>query len=202
MECIKCGKASEIDVFCTSCYVPKVKLPKKTLIQVCKSCARYRIGGKWVAGDPRKVEDYLAKKIKGEFKEAFVDLESGEAVVVVESSIGDVEYVFPIDVQMEVVLCRECSKMRGSYYEALLQLRGDSRKVEKYARLFKKLLLKKTFITKEEEMHGGLDIYIGSSRALMEALGKLGIKNYKLSRTLHTAKEGKRIYRLTVSVRF
>ncbi|RME79040.1 MAG: hypothetical protein D6769_03425 [Methanobacteriota archaeon] len=202
MECIKCGKESEVGLFCVSCYVPKVKMPKKVFVEHCRGCNKYRFGGKWNIAGRREVERYLASRIKGEFKVALVDLYKKEATIVVDAKNGDVEYTMPFAVAVEETLCKECSKRRGSYYEGILQLRGNENKVEKIAREFKKLVLKKTFITNEEEMHGGYNIYVGSSRAMLEAIAKLGIKDYKLSRTLHTAKQGKRVYRITVSVRF
>jgi len=48
----------------------------------------------------------------------------------------------------------------------------------------------------------GIDIYAGSSKAVMEVLSEMGIKGYKISRKLHTAKQGKRIYRISISIRF
>ncbi|MEM4295966.1 MAG: NMD3-related protein, partial [Candidatus Anstonellales archaeon] len=78
-KCIKCGKETEIGLFCTSCYVPEVKMPKSIDIKQCKNCGKYFINNKWQQLTINGLESLIAKKIKGNFKEAYVDINNKEA---------------------------------------------------------------------------------------------------------------------------
>jgi len=200
-KCIKCGKATEIGLFCTSCYVPNIKIPKKINIKRCKHCLRYFIDNKWQTLSQLELEEQLSKKIKGDIKEAFINIDNKEVIVVIEGKTRDVEYTMPINIEIENVTCPECSKKRGSYYEAIIQLRGERERVQNLAFLIYNKLSKKTFITKTAFLKEGIDIYVGSSKAVLEFLHNAGIKGYKLSKKLHTAKQGKRLYRLTILIR-
>ena len=202
--CIKCGKRkAEVGLLCSKCFVPKVKMPKPFYITKCRECGKLLVAGKWQHMSNEKLANYLAKKIKGDFTKATVDIENKEASIIYTTDDGnDVVYKYPYPIKFEKGICPNCSKMHGSYYEAILQLRGNKSKAEKLKRRFIKYAADSTFIGKEEEKHGGIDLYIGYSKVLMSFLAEEGIKDYKLSRKLHTQKEGKRLYRITVAIRF
>ncbi|MEM4295722.1 MAG: NMD3-related protein, partial [Candidatus Anstonellales archaeon] len=121
--------------------------------------------------------------------------------IVIEGEKGDFEYTMPININFNYVTCHECLKKKGSYYEGILQIRGEKEKQEQFANMIIKMLKRHTFISKIEEIKEGINIYVGSSKALLNLITNIGIKNYKLSRKLHTAKQGKRVYRLTIAVR-
>ncbi len=149
-----------------------------------------------------ELEAYVASKVKGEFKRAFYDLDEGKVHVFVEGNGGkEFEYTFPLQVKIEKVLCPSCSREHGGYYEAVFQLRGDRYKQRKLANEFIRYARGKTFITKTDEKKEGMDIYVGSSKVLIQFLADKRIKDYKLSRKLHTQKEGKRLYRITIALR-
>ena len=200
-KCIKCGKEAEIDLFCKDCFVPSIKTPKKILFKQCKYCLSYFVEGKRFLYQ-EDVEEVLKKKIKGNFKEIYVDVEKKEALVVLEGKNGDIEYNLPLPLFLEKIICEECLKKKSGYYEGIIQIRGkEIEKQRKLASFVLKHLSKKTFVTNIDNLKEGIDIYVGSSKALLEILQRLGLKSYKISRKLHTIKMGKRVYRLTVSIR-
>ncbi len=201
--CIKCGKrAAEIGLLCRSCFVPKIKMPKPITIIKCRDCGKLYIQGKWQHMTTKKLSNYLAKKIKGDFERAELDIENKEAHIYYNTDNGEeVEYTFPFPLKFEKGLCPQCSRAHGGYYEAIFQLRGDPKKIRRMKNMFLRYAHDKTFINKEEEKHGGIDIYVGHSKVLIQFLAENRIKDYKLSRKLHTQKEGKRQYRITIALR-
>ena len=104
-------------------------------------------------------------------------------------------------IEIEKTVCPSCSRLSGNYYEAILQLRGDPYKVLLLKESVEKALARKGVgITKAVKLKEGIDLYITSSKALLELVRERGYK-VKLSRKLHGLKEGKRVYRLTIALR-
>ena len=79
-------------------------------------------------------------------------------------------------------------------------MRGDPKKIEKYAHIFLESLSKKTFIAKTDEKEEGLDIYLGSSKAVVGVIVGLGLKT-QITKKLVGRSEGKRLYRTTFLLR-
>ncbi len=199
--CPKCGKSDKevkfVEAFCIDCYPFNLKLPDRIVIEFCKRCNRIRLKGEWVPYSRKKLEEHIASKARGEFESVSYDSEKGEMVFAVKGT----EIRRPFEFEKRIVICPDCSKVAGGYYESIIQLRGDERKVAKYAKILTKMLGRKTFITKSEEKHGGVDIYAGSTRVVLEAVAELGLKR-KITRKLVGTKEGRRAYRTTFSIRF
>lgn len=166
----------------------------------CSRCGRVRLKGNWVACTDEKLAQEALKKCRGEYLRATYSFREQEGTFFV----GDEKHVFPVKRKFKVNvvknICPDCVRKSGGYFEAIIQLRGKAGKVRRYERLFKKMLAKKTFVTKEEELREGLDLYIGSSRAVVEMLAELGVRA-KMSRKLAGQKEGRRLYRTTFLVR-
>ena len=64
-----------------------------------------------------------------------------------------------------------------------------------------KQIAKNTFIPKVEEMHGGVDIYVGEKKEVAEILMHHGLKAVRTEK-LSGEKKGKRLYRSTFLIRF
>lgn len=204
--CPKCGRTEEdvkfLEAFCVDCYPFNLKLPvKKIEIEICKRCNRMRLKGEWMQLNRRKIEEYVAGKCRGEFESVRYDSEKGEVVFTVKKGDVSVDITKPFKIEMKTVICPDCSKIAGGYYESVIQLRGNEKRVAKYAKLLMKMLGRKTFITKTEEKHGGVDIFAGSTRVVLDAVAELGLRA-KITRKLVGTKEGKRAYRATFSIRF
>lgn len=202
--CPKCG-ASNKDVgfsgpFCVKCRPVEIKCPKRMEFMRCSKCKRVRLKGNWVACSDEKLAQEVISKCKGEFLSGTYSFMNQEATFFV----GDKDHMFPVkrSIKANVIknICPDCVRKSGGYFEAIIQLRGKGAKISKHGRLFKKMLFKKTFVTKEEQVKEGLDLYIGSSRAVVEMLAELGIRA-RISRKLAGEKAGKRLYRTTFLVR-
>jgi len=202
--CPKCGANSDdvqfIGPFCINCYKFKVKLPKSFVIKQCTKCKKVWIDREWKPFSQKEIEKSIASKFKGKFEKVDYYLDSGTAVIYfkVGQKIYMVEKKF--NPKYENVLCRECSRRSGGYYEAIIQFRGNKENIKKYEKKLIHKLIKKTFLSKIEERKEGVDLFLGNSRAVFEILGKLKIK-YKKSRKLFTQKKGKKMYRLTFAIR-
>ncbi len=203
--CPKCGRSERevkfLEAFCVDCYPFNLKLPGRIEIEFCKRCSRMRIRGEWAPYSRRKLEEHIASKARGEFERVEYDSEKKEMVFTVRKGGAEAEIRKPFEFEKKIVICPDCSKISGGYYESVIQLRGNEKRVAKYARILTEMLRKRTFITKTEEKHGGTDIFAGSTRAVLEAVAELGLRA-KITRKLVGTKEGKRAYRATFSIRF
>ena len=202
--CPKCGATNdEISFsgpFCVKCKPVNISCPKRMEFMRCSKCKKTRMKGNWINADEAKVSEAVISKCKGEFVRGSYSMHEQEATFFV----GDKERLFPVKIPINVRIvrniCPHCSRQSGGYFEAIIQLRGPISKINRHDRMFRKILLKKTFVTKEVERKEGLDLYIGNSKAVVEMLSELGIKA-KISKTLAGEKEGQRVYRTTFLVR-
>ena len=160
-----------------------------------------QVACEWQQKNSLKISDWVESKINGEFSEVQYNTESSEATITLEKHGKRSSVKRRIELKKEIMICPDCSRKCGGYFEAVIQLRGHENKIERYKNIFEKMLKKKTFIAKESEMHGGMDLYIGNSKAVVEMFSELGMKAI-ISRKLTGKKDGKRIYRTTFSLRF
>ena len=199
--CPKCGKKDTevkfLEAFCMDCYPFNLRLPDKVEIEFCKRCNRMRIKGKWIQFSRKKLEEHIASKARGEFEDVRYDSEKKEMIFTVKGKEIRKPFVF----EKKIIICSDCSKISGGYYESIIQLRGNEKKVAKYSKLLTKMLEKKTFITKTEEKHGGIDILAGNTKVVLGIAAELGLRA-KITRKLVGTKEGRRAYRTTFSIRF
>ncbi len=108
--------------------------------------------------------------------------------------------------------CDVCALKRGSYYEAIFQLRGDDRGSE-FSNVREELeglaaeessRDPKSFITYFKVVRGGVDYYVSSlalGRKMSALLKKRGVRAKESSKLVGQTKEGKRKYRVTILAR-
>ncbi len=95
--------------------------------------------------------------------------------------------------------------MHDKYYEGILQLRNPTNDIIRFVK--NQIEKSKIFVANEIKLKNGIDLYLSSQRFL-RALGAKLKKRFggqlKSSRKLHTVsrKTGKRLYRVTVLLRF
>lgn len=199
--CPKCGKTSDkvafIDAFCVECYPVNIKVPDTVELEQCTRCGRARLKGEWTTCNERKISELVLSKCRGDFESAEYDLERQTAVFVTRHG-AKVERVIPVE--MKKTICPQCSRISGGYFEAIIQLRGNKAKMEKYALMLISRLEKKTFIAKTEEKDEGLDLYVGNSKAVVALMGNLGVRAL-ITKKLVGRDQGKRLYRTTFLVR-
>jgi nonsense-mediated mRNA decay protein 3 len=202
LVCPKCGRTSDkvafIESFCVDCYPVRLKLPPRLDIPRCTRCGRMRMRGEWMAFSQKKISDFVVGKCRGDFDSASFDLEKQSVSFVMSGSGARIER--PVDVVVSKTICSDCSRISGGYYEAIIQLRGDRHRVEKYADRLLRRLEGKTFIAKTEEKDGGLDLYVGSSKEVLGLINGLGVRSL-ITKKLVGREEGKRLYRTTFLIR-
>jgi nonsense-mediated mRNA decay protein 3 len=198
--CVVCGKRKAvIGPFCEVCYVPKVRVEKNIEVERCKVCGRFKVFGEWTSRI-RRLKEFLAKRVKGgDVAYVEVDLKNQKFIVGIKGANVEKEYSF--NLRFKDTTCPVCSRIAGGYYEAVIQLRGDRRKVEEFLGFLMKNLQSRTPIVRVEPLKEWIDVYVFSSKEALNFVKELGM-SYKLSRKLHGVKQGKRIYRLTIALRF
>ncbi|MEM2909006.1 MAG: NMD3-related protein [Candidatus Bilamarchaeaceae archaeon] len=203
--CPKCGRKSSevkfIEAFCIDCYPYSVRLPECIELAVCARCGRMRLKGEWMPYNRKKIEEFAVSKIRGDFTSARYEVEHQTVVFRIKKDGAEIEISKPLTLKKIKSVCPECSKKAGGYYEAIIQLRGKESMVTRYERILTTMLKKSTFISKTEEKKEGVDLYVGSSKAVMEVLTELGLRT-KMTRKLVGMKEGKRLHRTTFLLRF
>ena len=110
-------------------------------------------------------------------------------------------YEFSIKINFSI--CNTCKKRNTQYYEAILQIRPKSGEMLKFIKENIKFK-KNVFITKEESLKFGYNIYL-TSQAYAKNLASLLKKKFdveiKITYTLFGRKEGKDVYRSTILIR-
>ncbi|MDR2855237.1 MAG: 60S ribosomal export protein NMD3 [Methanomicrobiales archaeon] len=126
------------------------------------------------------------------------------------------ETTVKVEIIWRTEACTRCARQFGNYYEGVVQLRADGRKAtpaeqeeaRKIAIVTEQTLNEEgdrlSFIANMEDTREGLDITIGS-KAIGEQISRDIVKKmggrYSFHPTLIGEKEGKRIFRVTYSVR-
>ncbi len=202
--CPKCGANSDekafIEAFCVDCYPISIRCPKKLEIEQCRQCKKIRLKGEWTGYSRQKISEYVIEKCKGDYTQGSYDIEKQEAEFTVMKEGNQAKITIGVPTEIKPSMCRHCSQISGGYFEGIIQLRGDRKKVEKMAGMFIKNISKRSFITKEKEKDNGLDLYVGSSKAVIDILSEMGIKAL-ITRKLVGRQEGRRLYRTTFLVR-
>jgi nonsense-mediated mRNA decay protein 3 len=223
MFCVECGAEGEVyDGLCRECYIKRrkfIELPENIDLVLCSHCHSMKVGSRW-----DKVDDPISKAIDGALKvEKDVDISVDTQVQ--EEDERNFKVLLMLDirtrgieltetketrVRVKAGVCQDCSRQRGSYYEAIVQLRAKRREpteeeIEEALSLAENIVeSSSSFITKVDHVKGGVDIYLGRTsdgRALAAMLsnrtgGRTGETKSQAGR-----KDGKDIFRTTFLVR-
>jgi nonsense-mediated mRNA decay protein 3 len=202
LVCPKCGRTDDevefIDAFCKYDYPVRLKLPDRMEFEQCTRCQMVRLQGEWIPYNAKRLSKYLLSKCKGDYDSADYDVDRQVAVFVMSGSGAKIERPIPLD--LKKTICQQCSRMSGGYYQAIIQLRGDPLRVLGKGEMLVKRLENRTFISKSEETDGGLDIYVGDSKAVVAVVTALGLKTF-ITKKLVGRDQGKRLYRTTFLIR-
>ena len=121
-----------------------------------------------------------------------------------------------IDVRIKYEACTRCSRVSGGYYEGIIQIRAQNRKFNEseleqcvgiVQEVFSNAFRKGddiAFISSQETVKGGTDIYVGSKPASRQACNAIIAKfggTFIESEKLAGQKEGKELYRVSFSMR-
>lgn len=223
--CVECGAEGEVhDGLCKDCFIKRghfVDVPENVDIVLCAHCGALLVGAHW-----EHVEDTLDHAVKSSIKVAKgvelhpelhiedEDERNFRVTVGLHIQIHDKDIEFfdsrETRVRIKQGTCQECSRQRGFYYEAIVQLRAKHRKLtddeieEALANARKNAADSGSFVSKVVEVKGGVDIYMGKMRdgkALAVSLAARNGASTAETRTLAGRKDGKDLYRWTLLVR-
>ena len=161
------------------------------------------------AGAFRKINnDVLAVAIKKDIgvnnaRVEVIAYERGVATISFEYDYGDIILHFKKNIKIKSAneTCEECIKMRGGYFEAMVQLRGDTYLVSKMVEKIKRYVEKNgTFVSKVETVSKGYDIYIGDKKVVNAFMSLYELKPTR-SYDLYGLQRGKKVYRNIYAVR-
>lgn len=218
---------------CPSCYLEKnvlATLREHVDVEVCVHCHARRKGEQWLEGHGSMepiVEDAVREAVQFakvvDKPRVSVDIEAEDernfTVLVAASGVAEgVAFTTPLKTRSRVknATCLRCSRVQGGYYEAIVQVRATRRDIEKEemralktmaSRFIERVVSdgdRSAFVLRDEEIHGGLDIYMGttnSGRMLSKQIcAEFGGKVTEHPKTVGQ-KDGLDLIRLTFAVK-
>ncbi|MCE5296247.1 MAG: hypothetical protein LLG16_03990 [Euryarchaeota archaeon] len=233
--CVKCGAEGPVyDNVCRNCFLENkrfTRIPEHVNLMRCVHCKEYSIDNKWIVHDDvQKAAEDVALDAVEVLKDTTV--ESMEAIITpadnanfrahIEMTVEHkglvVEEELDTIVRLKNTVCDRCSMIKGSYFEAILQIRSRDRKLlekevddmlDRVDKLIKESATdnRDVFVSKVDRVvggAGGADVYISNnsvakmiSRQLSDQYGA----EVKDTSKLVTQKEGRDVYRVTYLVR-
>ena len=232
-RCVKCGKDCEesIDGLCIDCWLDGrrlTSLPHHVDLKVCTNCGEYEFGDRWLKRDRMVAVQDAAADALSVIRDAVPVSVSTEAVeqdpyvysVTVRTTCDVMGYEADDEettiVRIKNTVCKRCSRQLGSYYEAILQLRSASGKLDDAMREEALAMTENSvarqaatnrqlFITKMEIVPGGVDVYLSSialGKSITKELGDAFCAETKESpKLVGQTTDGQDMYRLTYLVR-
>lgn len=148
-------------------------------------------------GEKVKINNLTVEYDPDEKFEKFIDLK----ILLFCEYNSEEKFKKEYDMRVKVIktMCKTCSKLSGSYCEVILQLRGDR---EKIINAFNKI--DKKIVSKVEELKEGIDVYLISrdyGLSIVKSFADEGAI-LKFSSKLWGVKDGQRVYRGYILVRF
>ncbi|MDR2865861.1 MAG: hypothetical protein LBV13_00425 [Methanomassiliicoccaceae archaeon] len=233
MFCVKCGNEGEtFDGLCISCFLngkELIALPHHVDLERCASCEEFRSGGsQWSKKEQhRAIEDAALDALTAI---SGLHIMSAGALAVTQDPRN---FLVKVDAQGELGgrivtaeaetlvriknnVCQKCSRQLGNYYESTLQVRSGTKELptdlrdEAVRHVRNRIesmssLNRQIFLTKVEEVPGGVDMLL-SSNSLGKALAKelsdhYGAEMKESSKLVGKTEDGADMYRTTFLVR-
>ncbi len=231
MFCVECGREGPtFEGLCAECSLrkhPLVRPPEALDVTVCAHCDRVDVGGRWERlgveeALPALLEDRIpvdGRASRHAF--AFTARREDDRNLLLDVTLTadlhglPAETSFRTRVRVKRGVCPTCSRQRGKYYEAILQVRAEGRPVRREERDRAVAFVEgavarraakgeEVFVSKVEDVRGGPDVYLSSNSAarslardLADAFrGTVGASPKVVGRRL-----GKDLYRVTYVVR-
>ena len=233
MFCVKCGEedVETINGLCLNCFLDGRKLismPHHVDLMRCANCEEFSVDDQWVRKSlDQAVEDIALTTLsvipEGRVASVGVMVEKQEDktfVVHVQADV-DVNGVIATDedsviVRLKNTVCKRCSRQLGSYYESIIQVRTGEKtldddlrdevvrsvrsSVETQSKTNRSL-----FISKVQEVSGGVDIYLSSislGKTLTRELSEsYGAEVKESSSLVGVSSDGQEVYRVTFLLR-
>lgn len=223
--CPKCG-ASEgnfIKGFCEKCFLEDheiVFVPEKIEVDYCTKCEGILFKGKMSDQTPELLEEIIRSKIKVKDllnEKLSIELvpfgdDKSKAIITFSGEVDSQKISFQKETLLKPlnICCKDCSKLVGGYFEAILQVRGEKELTEKIISFSEKFLEKeKKFdrlakITKLEKDKHGFNAYLASKQAALKLAREIASRhNSRMtsSSKIVGRKAGRDVKRVTFCVR-
>jgi nonsense-mediated mRNA decay protein 3 len=218
-RCAVCGRQSEHEI-CAECYLERYSVYNfhpYIELRLCPKCGKaYSAGWK---GKNEALYEAVSRNFSydPEFKiNAFeIDDRGNHGLIRVEGEFRGkkLRYELPFEIRQKLEVCEKCSRLYGGYYESIIQLRAENRKIEEHEverakRLIDEAVEKSdyplAFVSKVVEKREGIDYYLGDRNLARKVAKKieeeLGGKLTE-SKKLAGRKDGRDVYRITYSIR-
>lgn len=226
--CPRCGKGTDelFDGLCEQCYKDTkeiISVPQNIDVIMCKRCGKSIERNKWASNE--SIDSMIVRAVnscvrpdngtlmKVDYKPFVLGGKTTVPVTITaekEVSEKNIKKSVQANVVILPQVCDSCSRLSGSYYEAIVQIRGPEEMQGKLLELVKakvnqyKDSNQYSFITKTVKMKCGTDVYLGSSKAaqkIEQEAKKAYNVSTKITASIHGMKDGKEIIRLTVLLR-
>ena len=229
MYCLKCGAKGKLySNLCEDCFRKErefARIPNHLTRMVCTECGDYRTGSTHWVNKFDGMQSLIESNLEFDpiVTDPLIDYpefpdESNEQTIELNIIIfiDDIEIEVPLNFRLRTKyhVCDICSRKRGGYFEAIIQIRGDDRPVTpKEQEGVLAYLLKKieehssdrmAFITKETVVKGGTDYHMGSTKFSKAVVRELQHRfGGKITETasIFGQKDGKDVYRHTLLLR-
>lgn len=218
---------------CHPCYLEENKfttVPTNVDFEVCHHCTARRRGEIWIAPnqpldeaihDAVKESAVIVRGAKDTNVTVTFEAEDERHYMCTVRATGVSEGVpfeeeYKTRARVKGGVCQRCSRFQGGYYEALLQIRATRRDLAKHelrairataSRLIERIVNEGdplAYVLKDEEIHGGLDIFFGTTNAA-RMIAKGIVTEHGGVITDHAkmvgAKDGNTLYRVTFLLR-
>ena len=233
--CPSCGKGSETGEICASCRVGKtvwLGCEKRVDCIRCPACGARKTGSTWTDDLQEIDEEALAEDMVKSAIHLHSDLKSPAFTIKIRAtganrSAADVQiegvlYGVPVEGACRVEIawireqCDRCSRISGSYYEGVVQVRAQGRRpgyeeirqaIEIAEEVEREMIAggeRLSYISKMDETREGLDITVGSQQigqAIASAITQRLGGRFSTHPKLVGEKAGRALYRITYSLR-
>lgn len=232
MFCVECGKEEKIfkNGVCIDCYIKNTnftKGPSVIDIYKCSKCSSYKHKNTWLI---ETFEEVLKRHIRDNFffnnelKRINIKTDCNNRDKNISCNIGISGFLndhkileeHSILVREKNTVCDICTKQFGGYYEAILQIRANKRKMfideikkfRLYVKDFVKNLQEKgnrgLFITDISEEQNGIDFFLSEKGPAYTIAKKIQEKfggEIKQSSTNIGMKDSRQLFRITYLIR-
>ncbi|MEE9601564.1 MAG: NMD3-related protein [Thermoplasmata archaeon] len=225
--CVECGKEGVVyRGLCERCLPKKKSLlvvPPILELHTCKHCGTYKLPGGWKQSSLEDGISSIASKaaelprdiLHHHLSLSYAYEDENRLQVRLSARLGlpgmTVTEERGIEVRLKTTTCPQCSRQQGEYYEAIIQARAQQRSLtEEEVGAVRQLISERVhrdpglFITREERVHGGINVYLSSNRAAKSITRELRRRlggRLSSSPQLHTRRKGKDVYRVTYLLR-
>lgn len=209
--CPTCNRSNEecqfIGEFCEFCIADKLRktIPKKVDVYQCRFCNRVKVGQTWVeaGNEKRALGKAIMHDLNNKFEVGVLDFgrrNRAKCMITKKLDLGSVSFEEDIEIKILHETCQRCFRISAGYYQGIVQLRGNREKMDRMmAKLSRYLERRDGYVTKVEEVQGGIDIYVSNKDAANGFFIAHDLKPVKSYR-LWGMKKGKKVNRNTYAL--